>query len=48
MKKRRHEKPINWSKALKKAVEMGEEKDALRVVELIRELHYIVIVKHGK
>ncbi len=45
--KKRKDKPINWSKALKTALEKENGQDALRVVELIRELHYLVILKHG-
>jgi hypothetical protein len=45
--KRRTTKPVNWSRALKVALEKENDLDASRVVELIRELHYIVIIKHG-
>lgn len=41
-------KPINWSKAFKKAIEQEHEVDALRAIELIRELYYLTIIKHGK
>ncbi len=46
--KKKQRKPVNWGKVLKKAVVDEENKDFMRVVEIIRELHYIVIQKYGQ
>lgn len=39
-------KPINWSKVYKKSKEIEDRKDAVRAVELIKELYNLVIIKH--
>ncbi len=46
-KRRSSKKGINWSSALKKALAQEEDVDAMRAVALIRELYYLVIIKHG-
>jgi hypothetical protein len=46
--KRVRSKPINWAKAIERALAHEKDKDALRAVELIRELYWLVIIKHGK
>lgn len=46
--RKKAEKPVDWSKAFAKALERERDADALRAVELIRELHWLVIIKHGK
>lgn len=38
---------IKWGRVLKEALEQEKDVDAHRVVQLIRELHYLVCVKHG-
>ncbi len=40
-------KPVNWSAALKKALETERDRDALKAVDLIRELYWLVVIKHN-
>ena len=46
--KNEREKPINWSKALKKALEQENERDAREIVELVRRLYWLLIAKRNK
>lgn len=39
-------KPINWSKALAKALEQEQTRDMLKAVDLIRQLYWLVCIKH--
>ncbi len=39
---------INWATVLARAREMDDQKDAMRCVEIVRELYHILIVKHGE
>lgn len=45
--KRKKERAINWGKALARAKQLDDERDAARIVALVRELYHILIVKHG-
>lgn len=41
-------KPIDWGRAFHKALEQEKDADALRAVELIRELYWLICIKHIK